>query len=115
MMEGNPMPMSGFMMGGKPIPANRAIYDTVWSYKIESENCCIQSLSLIKEGQPYWTFHAKKDVDGATRVKAAMAALFDLLSGLSEELPKNEIVDLLGTVHSITWDLTGMVVYDRVC
>lgn len=103
-MEGNPVPMSGFLSAGKPMP-----YDTIWSYKIESEDSCLVSMSILYNKKPYWIYHAKKDVDGATKVRAAMTAIFDLLSGLSEKLPKNEIVDLLTTVHSITWDLSGMV------
>ena len=112
MMEGNAPKLSGFLSAGKPIMAQRMIYDTVWDYKIESDKGCLVSLSLIKDNQPYSTFHDKTGSDGATKVRNAMLWLFELLSGLSQELPKDEIVDLLSTVHRITWDLTGMVVYE---
>ena len=101
--SGNSMSHNGFLTAGKPIL--RAV-DTMWGYKIESDNCSMLSLCLMYDNKPYWTYYPKTDIDGA------MTAMFDLLSGLSKELPKNEIVDLLSTVHSITYDLSGLVVYD---
>ncbi len=45
-------------------------------------------------------------------VRGAMEAFFDLLSGISRELPVNEVMDLLSMVSEATYDLTGIEVRD---
>lgn len=123
-MEGNPLSAEWLSRGGKPIacafappaPLNDGTpkvnaYDVAWSYEIAAVRGELASLTLTRNKRPYWSFRPSGK-DGASRVRSAMSALFDLLAGMCEELRKEELVDVLSVVSSITFDLSGLVSYD---
>ena len=83
---------------------------TVWSYRISRNEAGtkLTELALLREGRPYWAYRKMQAAGEGCDVRGAMEALFDLLSGISKELPASEVGDLLSTVSSITYDLTGL-------
>lgn len=111
-MEGNPQSMEWMSRGGKPVAfAAPEACDVAWSYEIAAVKGELASLTLTRNRRPFWSFRPS-GADGASRVRSAMSALFDLLAGLSEQLGKEEIVNVLTAVSSITFDLSGLVSYD---
>jgi gentisate 1,2-dioxygenase len=95
----------------EPIQCCHQPYDPVWSYRISHDERKLEELAVLKDGKPYWAFRANEKKDGGD-VRGAMEAFFDLLSGISRELPVNEVMDLLSMVSEATYDLTGIEVRD---
>jgi hypothetical protein len=104
MWEGNSIPDEYLSRGGKPIPQTR-----VWSYQVETINGRLFKLILIQSNNPYWTYCAKKENDNVTTVRNAMSAFFDLVSGISTDLPTSQLVEFLLVIRNITNDLTKMI------
>lgn len=102
MYEGNPPPLSGFMMAGKPILCTPQPPRT-WSHTIVVKEGILQSLTVTKKNVPYWTYHASKVPEDATR--NAMVHLFDLASGVSKELPDTEVKEFLIMIREVSLDL----------
>lgn len=102
MYEGNPAPLSGFMMAGKPTLCSTQPIRT-WSHTLVAEKGVLQSLTILKNDTPYWIYHASKAPEDATR--NAMVHLFDLASGISKELPAQEVKEFLVMIREVSFEL----------
>ena len=91
--------------GGKPIAIPR-----VWNYTLFIHKNCLIKMTLLRNNISYWTFHAKEGIDGYETVKRTMKVLFDLASGIAEELPTNEIADFLTTIEEISNKMKAIVI-----
>lgn len=80
-----------------------------WSYIICKDNGCLRTLSLLRHNVPYSTFNAKSGSDGITIVRNCTKYVFDIAIGLVEDLPVNEVAELLSIIHDITYELSGMM------
>lgn len=77
MLEGNRMPSSAFLSGGKPIPTAACW----WSYKLEISD--VVRLHILREGKPYSTHQARGQV---VDVRATMKYVFDLAACIADDL-----------------------------
>ena len=81
-----------------------------WDYKVDVVNGYVEKLTLMRNNVPYWIFTPKQSNDAHETIKHTMKELFDLSSGIVEELPTTEIAYFLATIQDITCHMKTLLI-----
>jgi hypothetical protein len=88
-----------------------------WGYSIQTDAGRLVTLTILRDGSPFWTYRAKQDVAPFASATLAFAEVLDLACGLARGFavqmdaagPTGPVAHLLTTIRNVTHDLIGML------
>jgi hypothetical protein len=76
------------------------------------KNGLLDTLTILRNNEPYSSYHANQSMNGVQRIRQAMIYLFNIAHGISEDLSVDNPMDIFSfitMIHDATHELRQLI------